>query len=217
MRRESWGGVAVWAGLLLAGWCLVGTPRAFAQHVVEAWGTVPIPPAPELKTAVVDPGKTALLILDIQRQICNADRQPRCVAMVPRIQRFLTEARGRGMAVVFSLAGDATPADILKEVAPREGEPSVRSGPDKFLGTELEAILKGKGIQSVIVVGTAANGAVLHTAAAAAFRGVKVILPVDGMTSGPLYAEQYAVWHLLNAPRVSALTTPTSLDRIRFP
>jgi nicotinamidase-related amidase len=35
----------------------------------------------------------------------------------------------------------------------------------------------------VIAVGTAANGAVLYTASAAAFRGMNVIVPVDGISS----------------------------------
>ena len=62
-------------------------------------------------------------------------------------------------------------------------EPHVLSGPDKFRNTDLEKILKDKGITTVIVVGTAANGAVLFTASGAAFRGMNVIVPVDGMSA----------------------------------
>src|SRR5215472_4810821 len=59
----------------------------------------------------------------------------------------------------------------------------VQSGPDKFLNTDLAKILKDKGIQTVIVTGTASNGAVLFTGARAAFRGMNVIVPVDGMSA----------------------------------
>lgn len=204
-------------GWILAALLALAAPPAMAQGILEEWAAVQAPPAPEAKPVTVDPARTAVLVLDIQRQICTLERRPRCVAMVPRIQRFLAAAREKGVPVVYSLAGDAVPADILPEVAPQAGEPAVRSGPDKFLRTELEAILNGKGIQSVIVVGTAAHGAVLHTASAAAFRGLKVILPVDGMAAESLYAEQYTAWHLLNAPRVSAQTTLTALGRIRLP
>jgi hypothetical protein len=38
--------------------------------------------------------------------------------------------------------------------APTADEPSVRSGPDKFLNTNLDKILKDKGIQTVIATGT---------------------------------------------------------------
>ncbi|MBI3122150.1 MAG: isochorismatase family protein [candidate division NC10 bacterium] len=68
------------------------------------------------------------------------------------------------MAVIYSLVPGGSAADILMEVAPQGGEPMVTSGPDKFLGTDLEMILKEKGIQTVVVVGTAAHGAVIYTA-----------------------------------------------------
>jgi len=45
----------------------------------------------------------------------------------------------------------------------------------------LEKILNDKGIKTVVVAGTAAQGAVLNTASQAAFRGV--IVPVDGMSA----------------------------------
>jgi nicotinamidase-related amidase len=96
-----------------------------------------------------------------------------------------------------------------------EGEPSVLSGPNKFLRTDLDKILKDRGVQTVIVVGTAANGAVLNTAAHAAFTGYNVIVPVDGVSGDP-FAEQYTAWHLVNAPGVSARTTLTKTDMMKF-
>ena len=50
---------------------------------------------------------------------------------------------------------------------------SVLSGPDKFLKTDLEKILKDKGITTVIAVGTSSNGAVLYTGSGAALRGME--------------------------------------------
>jgi nicotinamidase-related amidase len=67
------------------------------------------------------------------------------------------------------------------------------------------------------VVGCAAQGAVIYTASGAALRGLKVIVPVDGMSADTPYAEQYVAWHLVNAPRVGAQTTLTKIDLIRFP
>ena len=80
----------------------------------------------------------------------------------------------------------------------------------------MEKILKEKGITTVIVVGTAAEGAVLHTTAGAALRGFKVIVPVDGVSSSSTYAEQYTAWHLANAPRIGAQVTLTKTDLIRY-
>jgi nicotinamidase-related amidase len=204
-------------GLVVALSLAAATPRSLfaAETIVDEWNTVKAPPAPELKSVTVDPKSSALFVGDIVKQICSP--RPRCVASVPRIHALLTRARAKGVPIVYSLGGGASPADILPEVAAQPGEPTVSSGPDKFLGTDLEKILKDKGVQTVIIVGVVANGVVLHTGSEAAFRGFKVIIPVDGMSANDLYAEQYTAWHFVNAPRVSAQSTLTRTDLIQFP
>jgi nicotinamidase-related amidase len=187
-----------------------------AQTVIEEWHNVKIPPAPELKSVTVDANSTALLMLDFNKQTCNAERRPRCIASIPKVQKLLTEARAKGIFVVYSLSAGATPADIAKELAPQGGEPIVTSGPDKFHGTELEKILKERNVKTVIITGTAAHGAVLYTASGAALRGIKVIVPVDGMSAESLYPEQYTAWNLVNAPRISTQVTLSRTDMIKF-
>jgi len=39
--------------------------------------------------------------------------------------------------------------------------------------------------------------ALLRTATGAALRGFQVIVPVDGMSAGDPYAEQYTCWHIV--------------------
>jgi nicotinamidase-related amidase len=187
-----------------------------AQNIVEEWNTVKTPPAPELKSVTVDPKVTALLLLDFNKQTCNADKRPRCIASIPKVQKLLTAARAKGAYVVYSLSPGAAVADIAKELAPLGKEPVVTSGPDKFFRTDLEKILKEKGIKTVIVTGTAAHGAVLYTASEAAFRGMQVIVPVDGMSAESIYAEQYVAWNMVNAPRVSTQSVLTKIDMIKF-
>jgi len=92
----------------------------------------------------------------------------------------------------------------------------VSSGPDKFHGTDLDKILKGKGIATVITVGTAANGAVLYTASGAAFRGLKVVVPLDGMSADTPFIEGYTAWHLANAPLLSKQVTISKCDMIQM-
>jgi len=187
-----------------------------AQTVIEEWHNVKIPPAPELKSVTVEANSTALLMLDFNKQICNAERRPRCIASIPKVQKLLTEARAKGVFVVYSLTAGATQADIAKELAPQGGEPIVTSGPDKFHGTELEKILKERNVKTVIITGTSAHGAVLYTASGAALRGIKVIVPVDGMSAESLYPEQYTAWNLANAPRISIQVTLSRTDMIKF-
>jgi len=191
----------------------IGSP-ATAQTVIDEWASVKTPPPPELKPVTVgNVGETAFLVLDIQKQNCLP--RPRCVASLPKIQKFLGEARAKGIPVVHATFSGKI-EDILPEAAPRPGEPMVASGPDKFVATDLEKILKGKGIKTVIVVGTAAHGAALYTASGAAYRGFKVIVPVDGVTAENTYIEQYVAYQLANGPRLGAVVTLTKFDLIKL-
>lgn len=190
-------------------------PVLDAGNIIDEWNTVKVPASPELKPVTIDPKTTALLMLDFNRQTCNVEKRPRCIASIPGVGKLLALARTMGAPVVYSLAPGAAAKDIAQELSPRADEPIVASGPDKFLGTGLEKILREKGVKTVIVVGTAAHGAVLYTASSAAFRGFSVVVPVDGMSAEDLYAEQYVVWNLVNAPRVANMTTLTKIDLIR--
>jgi nicotinamidase-related amidase len=187
---------------------------ALAGTIVEEWNAATPPPPVELKDVTVSPANTAFLVLDIEERTCNTQARPRCVESAPRIGAFLAKARAAGMPVVHSLTSKGSPDTILPAAKPLPGEPIVQSSVDKFFKTELETILANLGVENVIIVGTTAEGAVLHTATGASMRGLNVIVPVDGMSAGTLYAEQYTAWHLLNAPGTRARTSLTRLDMI---
>jgi len=198
------------AGFLIATVC---GSTAFAADVVEDWATIK-PAAPTLKPVTVDPKTTALLMLDFMKQNCG--QRPRCIATLPAMKKLLDSARAAKAHVVYSIIANSTINDVLPDVAAKGDEPSVLSGPDKFRNTDLEKILKDKGIQTVIVAGTAANGAVLYTGSGAAFRGMKVIVPVDGMSAIEATAEYATVINFMNAPSVSQASTLTRTDMIKF-
>ena len=185
------------------------------KTIIDDWSTVQAPKPPELKPVTLDPKTTALLVLDFIKQTCNNERRPRCVTSVPRVETLLKLARAKGVSVVYSITTAATPADIAQELTPREGEPIVKASADKFFKTDLEKILNDKGIKTVIVVGTAAHGAVLYTGSQAAFRGMQVIVPVDGMSAENTYFEQYTAYHMANAPGVGQQVTLTKIDMIK--
>ena len=192
-----------------------GVSPASGQTIIDEWSKVQAPKPPELKAVTLDPAGTALLVLDFVKQTCNAERRPRCLTSIPHVQALLKLARSKGISVVHSITTAATPGDILNELVPLEGEPIVKSSADKFFKTDLEKILNDKGIKTVVVVGTAAHGAVLYTASQAAFRGLRVIIPVDGMSAENTYFEQYTAYHLANAPGVGQQTTLTRIDMIK--
>jgi len=198
---------------------LLCTGASFAQSktIIDEWASVQAPKPPELRPVKIDdPKSTAYLVLDMVKQTCNSERRPRCLATLPQVQAFLSLARSKGLPVIYSYTTTSTPGDIFPEVAPLAGEPLVRAPADKFVGTDLEKILRDKGIKTVIAIGTAAHGAVISTASQAAFRGFKVIVPVDGMSSENTYFEQYTAYHLTNAPGVAAQVTLTKFDLIQF-
>lgn len=203
------------AGAVL-GVALVSGAPAFAGDVIADWAQAKAPAAPALKEVTVDPKTTALLMLDFLTTNCTKERRPRCVESLPKAKALLERARKAGMPVVYALAGKATTKEVWPEVAPLANEPSVLSSVDKFRNTDLQKILADKGIKTVIVTGTAAQGAVLYTGSTAALMGMTVVVPVDLMSAETIYHEQYVAVHFATAPGVSQNTTLTRSDMIKF-
>jgi len=192
-----------------------------AGDVIEDWDKVKAPPAPALKPVTVDAKTTALLVMDLLKQSCNDQRRPRCVASLPEVAKLMAAAREKGALVISTTIPTISAADILPQVAPKPGEPTVASLVDKFtLGdkdTGLQAMLKDKGIKRVIAVGTASYGAVLYTGSAAALRGYDVIVPVDGMSSEDLFFDQASTWLLAKGTGgIGPKVTLTRIDMITF-
>lgn len=205
MKRNVVAVAAIMAALMLP---------AQASDVVSEWASIKVPPPPVLKPVTVDAKTTALLMLDFMNQNCG--KRPRCVAQIPAMKKLLDEARAHKVPVVYSLIANTTTADVIKDVAPLPDEPHVLSGPDKFFKTDLEKILADKGIKTVIVVGTAANGAVMFTANSAALRGMNVVVPVDGMSAVEPFVELFTAVHMATGPAISARATLTRSDMIKF-
>jgi len=185
-----------------------------AADILDDWATVKTPAPPELKPVTVDSSTTALLILDMMKANCGA--RPRCVATVPNVKRLHDAARKAGMMVWYSLVGSngqATPADVIEQgFAPRDGEWMRASGPDKFIGSNLEEKLKERGIKTVNVCGTSFQGVGIGTGGGAAQRGYKAIIPIDCLSSEDTYMEQYAAWHLFKGGPV-VVTTQVTVTR----
>jgi nicotinamidase-related amidase len=187
--------------------------------IIADWAMAKAPPVPELKPVTVDGKTTALLILDMMKGNCAA--RPRCLATVPAVKKLMDAARAADAMVFYTLvgAGSATPADMVDPgIAPHEGEWVFQRGPDKFLGSGLDERLKARGIKTVIVTGTSAQGAVVGVGSGAAQRGYKVIVPVDGISAEDVYNEQYAAWHLYKGGPtiVTDNITLTRSDMIKF-
>jgi nicotinamidase-related amidase len=88
----------------------------------------------------------------------------------------------------------------------------VRGGSDKFIDSDLEQRLKDRGVKTMIVTGTSAQGAVAGTSNGAVQRGYKAVVPVDGMSAEDPYNEQYTAWHLYKGG-FAGLTENVTLTR----
>jgi nicotinamidase-related amidase len=194
----------------------VGTAQA--QTVIDEWSQVKLPPPPQLKPVTLNAKETALLVMDFTVQTCTPERRKRCADSVPKVKKFVEEARAKGALIIYSVAvPGSVPSDVLKDLAPAAGEQVLPPlGPDKFINSDLGKTLKDKGIKTVVAMGTQAQTSVLHTGGEAALRGFKVIVPVDAMSSDDLFPEAYTAWHLSTAARISNQTTLTRLDMIGF-
>jgi len=212
MKKCKFAAFAVVAAVAMASAVVVS---ARAADVIGEWDNAKAPLPPEVKQVTVDAKTTALLLLDLLQQNCG--RRPRCLAEIPAIKKLLDTARAAGATVVYSGFGKFPPSDIIKDVAPIANEPMIHSDANKFENTDLDKVLKDKGIKTVIVVGTGANGAVLTTASVAVEKDYNVIVPVDGISGNDIYSEQFTAWNLVNAtPTFVKLVKLTRTDMIKF-
>ena len=204
------------AGLLLAS---VSLPVA-AADIISEWKQVEPPPVPELKPVQLDGRTTALLVLDLHRPSCTLERRARCVPTIANVKRIMDMARPAGAMVFYTLTGadGGDPKSVDPSIAPKDGEWISQRGPDKFLGSDLEKRLKERGIKTVIVTGSSAQGVVIGTGSGAALRGYKVIVPVDTMSADDAYGEQYTAWHMFKGgpALVTDQVTVTRSDMIKF-
>ena len=152
----------------------------------------------------VDPARTALVVIDMQNdfvkdggslQVADAE------ATIPAMQRLIRLARSHGMRVVYSqdTHADGDPEwkiwpeharagswgwEIVDELAPEPEDTVIRKVRyDAFYGTHLDHFLRVWGIDTLIVCGTVANICVHYTAASAALRWYRVIIPRDATSA----------------------------------
>lgn len=207
------------SALTAAGALIIAFAASFAAtDILEDWDTVKPPPKPEVKAVTLEASTTALLILDMSKDGACKTR-PRCMATIPNVKRLHDAARAAGAMFWYSIGAKSEPADMIGPgFAPREGEWAHQGGPDKFLGSNLEEKLKGRGIKTVVVCGTSFQGVGVGTGTEAAQRGYKVIVPIDCLSSENPYMEQYSAWHFFKGGPavVTSNSTLTRSTMVKF-
>lgn len=189
---------------------------ASAASIMDEWASIKAPAPPALKPVKIDPKTTALFSMDFNQENCIPAKRSRCAEVLPAVQKLIATARAKGMVVLHSYTPNMKKDDIVASVAPIGDEMVVQARGDKFYGNTLEKFLKDKGVTTLILVGTSANGAVMYTAIGGSQRHFKVVVPVDTMPADTAYQEQLAIYEIANGPGLREDSTLTRTDMLSF-
>lgn len=175
--------------------CICGS-AAFGADILKEWDSIRPPPAPSIQKVTIDPKRTAFFAISFNKNNCIPSDRARCHAAIPNVKRLLDQARAHNMIIVMTHTRRMTPADFVPELKPVGGEIVFGGEEDKFHNNRLAEDLKARGIDTILMTGTSANGGLLLTATGAALRGFKVIVPIDTMPAATAYQEQFAIWQI---------------------
>jgi nicotinamidase-related amidase len=189
----------------------------------DALLTLQMPQSPNPVAVVLDAATTALLVFDIVDPICT--RQPNCTEkMVPAIASLLGKARKAGVTVAYGTRAP-TMSKWLLEVLPVPGDIKIESqAQDRFYNTDLDQMLKAKGITTLILTGWKVSGSVTYTSVGATLRGYTVVVPIDTTLDGTDYEiaiGRYQILHqnssnATNEPLKNRASTLSRTDLITF-
>lgn len=152
----------------------------------------------------LNPKTTALLIINMTNDLVGWEGvQP----LVPRLQKLRDRARKCSMSVIFSsltfcdrgadsgqlekfwepigrgevLVKGTPGVSVLRDLSPKPGEPVLqRNRYSAFFNSDLDRILREKGIETVVIGGYSTNVCCDSTARDANFRDYEVIVLEDG-------------------------------------
>jgi nicotinamidase-related amidase len=169
--------------------------------------TLQMPPPPEPVAVALDSATTALLIFDIVDPICA--RQPNCTGkMVPAIAALLARARKAGVTIAYGTRAH-TMSNWLPEVLPAPGDIMIESqAQDRFYKTDLDKLLKAKGITTLILAGWKVSGSVTYTSVGATLRGYTVVVPVDASLDATDYEIAIGLYQILHQHSANAANEP---------
>ncbi|HTY54540.1 MAG TPA: isochorismatase family cysteine hydrolase [Candidatus Binataceae bacterium] len=152
----------------------------------------------------LNPAKSALLIINMSNDLLGWEGVE---ALVPGLARLIKAARARGMTVVYSslafcangtdsgqlgrfwemigngkiLTKDTPGVEICSELAPAPGDIVLqRNRYSAFYNTELDNLLRSRGIDTVVIGGYSTNFCCDSTARDANFRDYNVVFLSDG-------------------------------------
>jgi len=165
---------------------------------------VAVPEYKILSEVSLDPLVTALIVVDMQVDFVGPGGKlvvQDARKTIPAIRRLIVKAREAGVPVIFTQdwhrADDPEfsiwPAHAVEGTAGAEIVLELNALPqdyfirkrtyDAFFSTDLDLLLRQKGIQILVITGTVSNICVLHTAGSARLRGYEIVVASDAISS----------------------------------
>ncbi|GAB3467898.1 hydrolase [Massilia terrae] len=180
----------------------------------------------------LDLARTALVMIDLQHGIVPRPWAPytgeqvvgNCVllsqemrnrgAMVVYVHVLLNELLVRQVDVPASAPGVAPPPPQASQLVPEAGVEAtdvvvVKRSWGAFYGTELDQLLRRRGIKTILMAGIATNMGVESTARAAFDHGYDLVFAEDAMTSFSAEAHRFACENMFR--RMGRVRTTTHL------
>lgn len=167
--------------------------------------TVEVPKLKVEDEVILEPSKTALIIVDMQNDFVMDDGSLFVLTAkntISSIRNLIVNARSNNVRIVYTqdthYDGDKEwqiwPAhckkgtkgwEIIDEVKPRSDDLVIEKNRyDGFYETPLEHYLSHVwNIENLVITGTVSNICVAHTAASAGLRWYKLVIPSDGISS----------------------------------
>jgi nicotinamidase-related amidase len=173
----------------------------------EAPLTLQMPALPDPVPVALDSATTAMLVFDVIEHI--RERQPKRMAqMAPAVASLLARARKASLTIGYGTRS-ANMSTWLPEVAPLSGDIKVENqAQDRFYNTDLDKLLKAKGIATLILTGWKVSGSVTYTSVGATLRGYTVVVPVDASLDATEYEMVIGKYQILNQNSANAMNEP---------
>ncbi len=165
---------------------------------------VTVPEYKITRKITLDSRSTALIILDMQFDFVDPKGSlcvPDARKTIPAILDLIEKARSARAPIIFTqdwhraddpefsiwpahtVEGSAG-AELMPEFSPRKEDYFIRKRMyDPFFATDLDLLLRQKGIRRLVITGTMANVCVLHTAGTGHLLGYESIVPMDAVSA----------------------------------
>lgn len=179
----------------------------------------------------IDRSSVALLVIDMQRYFCDKDSSffvPMSDILAKQLKRLVDAFRASDRPVIFTRHIDSDDennlmlrwwSEKISEENPMskvvdildagKGVTVIKSQYDGFLNTDLEKILRSKGVRQVVICGVLTNLCCETTARSAFMRGFEVYFVEDGTAT---FSKEMHEAALLNLSYGFAI--PTKIDDV---